>query len=252
MFEVSTVLEGIEAIGLAERFGLIDKLVTFFKKPQNIVVLGATGTGKSNFLATIQGIESEIFDAFNRSHIRELHQLKISKFRFNFYDTPGHQANFSERINAIREALRQHRIGIINVVSYGYHDYDVIETTKIINKAGVVKDSFLHEHRKDEISLLSEWMPLLGANESDDFLITLMTKADIWWDIRKEVERYYTSGDYGAVIRRSFHGKSLTMPYCSILKPYLGVVSPSKSFSDVEKQKLRKQFCATIVKCAAS
>ena len=43
---------------------------------------------------------------------------------------------------------------------------------------------------------LSEWVGLLGDRETAGWLITVVTKSDLWWEQRATVREYYESGAY--------------------------------------------------------
>jgi hypothetical protein len=58
------MIETLEALGAiynrAEKYGLTDYFLDFFSKPVSVVALGVSGAGKSNFLASVQDLNSDI------------------------------------------------------------------------------------------------------------------------------------------------------------------------------------------------
>lgn len=84
--------------------------------------------------------------------------------------------------------------GIVNVVSYGYHESRVDRNVATIG--GKASHEYLEKKRAEEIETLSEWMELLADNSVVGWLITVVTKADLWWDQRDKVLEYYSEGPY--------------------------------------------------------
>jgi hypothetical protein len=122
------------------------------------------------------------------------------KLRIKLIETPGQltDTHKEKRFKAIQKAMAEHRLGIINVTSYGYHEgkFDRSEATTNNNAA---RKTYLEERRKDEILLLQELVNLLaGPGGCAKWLITACSKADLWWspDAERTVTNYYENGDY--------------------------------------------------------
>ncbi len=69
------------------------------------------------------------------------------------------------------------------------------------------KDAFLErycaEQRREEIEILRQLAPHMIASRGKLWMITLVTKQDLWWPERKEViEHYGNGGEYGAEIAK--------------------------------------------------
>jgi hypothetical protein len=67
---------------------------------------------------------------------------------------------------------------------------------RLITSVRKKHEEFLQAHRKIGMLALSEWMPILGGPESAGWLITVVTKADLWWNRRDEVLEFYKAGAY--------------------------------------------------------
>ncbi|MBN2209175.1 MAG: hypothetical protein JW759_07755 [Candidatus Coatesbacteria bacterium] len=85
----------------------------------------------------------------------------------------------AKRMDAIKDALGKGVSGIINVVSYGYHEYDV-DMGAAFNSDGSVNADFLEAHRSAEKRALREWTAMLGDRKTTGWLITIVNKADLW------------------------------------------------------------------------
>ncbi|MGH9846277.1 MAG: GTPase [Blastocatellia bacterium] len=114
----------IEIISKAHKQGWFDKLVSALRKKHRVVVLGATGIGKTAFLESLTETLPRAIESMNRTVFNEKRRIKISKDLFIFTDTPGHRMYTKRRLEAIKEVLKMEGgvEGIINVVSYGYHE----------------------------------------------------------------------------------------------------------------------------------
>src|SRR5206468_2544567 len=51
-----------------------------------------------------------------------------------------------------------------------------------------------------ELDALRDLLPHLEAAKAKVWMITLVTKQDLWWTDRREVAGYYEHGDYGKTI----------------------------------------------------
>src|SRR5439155_6736704 len=180
--EVKTALELIE---IAKKQGWIDKLWTVFSKKYTVLVFGTSGVGKTNFITSLTELVPNAIDALNRTKIAEKHRVKILDHPFTFIDTPGEELQAPQRIRVIQEALRKGVSGIINAAAYGYHEGPASKADVL--DGGAVRDSYLAQRREIEISAIREWAAVLGAREVSNWLITVVTKADLWWDSKETV-----------------------------------------------------------------
>src|SRR5258707_153585 len=116
----------------------------------------------------------------NRTEFAQKHAIRIAKLPFVFIDTSGQKPHASRRLRAVREAMKRPLAGVVNVVSYGYHEERVGKDDAIA--AGVVNETYLEQCRRDEITALDEWMVSLGDEKVAGWLMTVVTKADLWWN----------------------------------------------------------------------
>lgn len=236
-----------ELIEFAQKYGLIDRLADVFSSPFTCLVLGASGAGKSSFLLTIQEISSHFIDNLERTHVWEKKRLKIKNARFSFIDTPGHIDYDEERLSAIREAIRAEKMGVINIVSYGFHETET--TLSDIFDGTTVSYDYLAARRSQEIRALNEWASLLGATESASFVSTVITKADLWWSKREEVEKHYRYGEYSAVMKEANLPHNVHL-YSSGIKKFYGFVDCDGSFDDQIRRRLRAALLSNLVKAS--
>lgn len=189
------IAKAIDLLKTAYKQGWLDKLATSLRKKHKVLVLGPTGAGKTNILESLTELIPKAIDQMNRTEFVQKHSIKISKQPFVFIDTPGQTLHKGRRISSIREAMAGKIDGVINVVSYGYHEYRIGKKEAIASD-GTINESFLERHRLVEMEALKEWTLLLGGRETARWLITVVSKADLWWHQREEVLAHYQSGKY--------------------------------------------------------
>lgn len=227
------VKAGHQIIDDDKRAALIKKIKLLIRSNRKIVVFGISGAGKSQFINSLK----RNLQIAERTLSTEKIAHEIEDFPIIFIDTPGHSERSTFRKKEVTDILRNGVEGIINVVSYGYEENLESETANIFQPNGAVKESFLNQNRKAEIERLSEWLPLIQPNDIR-WMINLVTKADIWWENLAEANQYYEKGDYSEAFKSiSNYTHVLTVPYCSIIKPYYGVKT-SGAFGEIEKAQM--------------
>jgi energy-coupling factor transporter ATP-binding protein EcfA2 len=228
----------IKLIELAVKQGWIDRLVDALKKKHRIIVLGSTGAGKTNFIDSLTALVPKTIGQMERTEFAKHNAIKISKSPFIFVDTPGQLHHHSRRIKAIREAMRKKIAGVINVVSFGYHEGRTGKR-EALRVDGTIKESFLEKNRKVEIEALDDWKILLGGRETVDWLITVVTKADLWWNQRDEVLEYYQRGAYYEALGTAQSLNPVVLEYCSVFHKFFGEGPLSGTFDEDDRVRLR-------------
>jgi hypothetical protein len=220
----------------------------------NVLVLGVSGTGKTSFVDDIFGRYSkrsgEFMTAKNKSHFG-----KIDRQNLHFWDTPGQTGEpyRGERKAAIRQASTLQPLGIINVVSYGYHE-GPIENSKAVDR-DKVKVEFLDRRRQEEIEQLNEWTDFLcGRDGNATWVITVVTKADLWWSPAAfgDVLDHYNRGAYLDRIVAAGPVSHKVLPYCSTFKPFFDVVPMSGYYSDEKRKEHHNELLANLLANCAS
>ena len=190
-------------------------------KPTRVLLLGVSGSGKTQFLNSFLGIPM-LED--NRTYVP---QNKFYIFpngrKIQFVDLPGHVTLTSTRQKYVDEITNNKITGIINVVNYGYNDAE--ENEADVFKAGEneIKDAYLKDNRKNELTQLNEWLTRIHVESKPKWLITIVNKADIWYDKKDEVTAYYENGEYGnAFIEVKRVVPHYIFLYCSVINPFGG------------------------------
>ena len=94
--------------------------------------------------------------------------------------------------------------GVVHVVSYGYHSLEKgvplrnLPLFKTAKTKAKFFSAYLQACRKQEIQLLCELQPHLQAETKKLWMMTLVTKQDLWWPKRTAVRKHFCSGEYCA------------------------------------------------------
>lgn len=221
----------------------------YLHKTQRIVVYGVSGVGKTEFLHSLLG------DGFSNGQRTQ----DLVKYPFElpdghkviFIDTPGHPTMEAVRERLQRDYTNCKITGIINIVSKGFHS---TPETPIIDvfKAGTneIKEEYLRENIKLENNQLSEWQTYIKADNQVKWFMTIVNKADLWYDNHNDVMEYYRSGEYYSAIKGIEHCCNIhTFPYCSIMKPFMGKFRSVK-YSEVEKRNMYEELISQLQRLA--
>ncbi len=234
---------------LAEDEGLLAKLANFFKHKETIIVLGSTGSGKTNLLDSL-GVAAalvEAIPAINRSQAPDRRRVIVNERPFNIIDTPGQKGHEPHRQALYREAMARPPVRVINVVSFGYHEY-ATGSSEAVDGVGTPRDDWLERHRANELTAMREWLPLLGNRTTTSWILTAITKADLWWNEHDSVVSYYESGPYAEEIQRHDSGlKHSVLPYSSVFHRFYGASPLAGTFDDEDRLQTTSHFLQQLV-----
>lgn len=245
------IATGIEIASLllkeAKSQGLLTKLKTLLKRKPRVLVLGCTGAGKTNFLNALVQPQPGPIPKESRTRYTEAKDLLVSTNAYRFVDTPGDTERKDDRIQAIREAMSAKGgiSGVINVVSYGYHEYDLPAAQAVA--AGEARPDFLEKHRQEEIEQLAEWTHLLGNKQTVQWCVTVVTKADLWWDRKPAVMEHYRKGEYFKALRGAKSLGPRVVPFCSVFHRFYGEAKMSGVFDERDQKQTRDDLIQTLV-----
>lgn len=192
----------------------------YCKRNIKVAVYGASGVGKSQFLNTITNTYQ-----FSTVRTRKLTKRELvlkSGRKIVFIDTPGHQSIKMVREKVISDIYKGKLDGIINVVNYGYNDGEDLEIDKAFKTGtNVVKQSYLSDNRRKEIINTKEFIEAITNEAKLKWVLTIVNKADIWYNDLNKVMEYYEGGDYGAILSKLSHATKIrTLPFCSLISPF--------------------------------
>lgn len=242
---LETSREAIEIVNEApENYRKIVKMFNKYCRPTiRVLVVGESGTGKSQFLLTICKKKEFVSDSTMISYPC---QLELPNGRMvEFIDTPGQQSLKPERKRSIKDIIRKKYSGIINLVCYGYQVTEETDAS-LVFQGDVIKESYLKENREKELKQLEEWLPEIDKDSNVKWVLTIINKADVWWEKRDEVIYYYKNTKYGEKLKELLK-VSITdvLPYCSVINPFCH--KPMKLiFGEKEKYTLHCHLCSEL------
>lgn len=215
-------------------------------KPTRVLLLGVSGSGKTQFVNSFLGIPM-LED--NRTYVpEEKYYIFPNGRKIQFVDLPGHATHKGARQKYIDEITKNKIAGIINVVNYGYNDAEVNEADVFKTGENEIKNAYLRDNRKNELAQLNEWLGRIHAESKPKWLITIVNKADIWYDKRDEVAAYYENGEYGnAFVEIKRVLPHYTFLYCSVINPF-GGRPMTIIMSERTKNELQKNFKESLLR----
>jgi hypothetical protein len=230
-----------------------------------VLVFGCTGTGKTSMIKSLadpRGMADKIPLA-NRTNIEAPHPVDLDGIRFIVFDTPGSQ-EAAKTVNAVTAPFKEGNrgtfarikgIGIINVVSYGYHEYSEKGRAEFVVNSHAVNPAALDRHRHQEVRALEGWASRIEETGTQiDWVITAVNKADLWADNWETVKGHYQDGEYQRILERYLGSTSklIITRYCSALMRFYETVPMSGTLEEGERWVVYKHFCDELIKIGAA
>ncbi len=230
----------------ARRQRRLDKVLELLGQSHRVMILGCTGVGKTNFCQALRSIVVEAIDAANRTEFPVHERLRINEHLFSLIDVPGQDRHEALRKQAMLSAMRQPRLGVINVVCYGYHEFGEGREAAI-DEQGRLRGGFLEMQRQHELESSYEWLQILGDRTTLSWYITVVAKADLWWQQRDEVMRYYNDGEYANSLIGLRDLGGAVVPFCSVFRRFYGNIPLAGTFDDADRLRLRENMFRVLV-----
>lgn len=234
-----------EAYNFAEKQGLLQSFLNFFKKKHRVLVLGSSGVGKTQLIRSLTDVVPELVSVIERTKFPKISKLSVNQHLFEFLDTPGELNKTEIREKVLKEAVDRKFPLIINVVSYGFHEYSASGERRFFEN-GKLSADYLDEHKLIENDLFAQWVTSLSNLKVRARVLTVASKADIWWKDRDQVLEHYGSGAYSEALIGS-DLEHAVLPYCSRIKRFHEVGEVCSTFDETIKGELRKGFFEAFV-----
>ena len=195
--------------------GLLSELRDWFRggrKEQaqgqpGILVLGAGGAGKSTLGRILSGEYNFLLDSpgeYQESMSVEEYELQGDP-KTEIWVPPGQLHRRDATWTDLLADLAAGKFrGIILTNAYGYHalgqvSYKDTRLYEETGKAGFLP-AYLDDRRSEELAVLRKLIESARPTQRKLWMLSLVSKQDLWWPKRSEVERHYRDGEYGTAI----------------------------------------------------
>ncbi|MFT8518985.1 hypothetical protein [Acetobacter syzygii] len=173
-----------------------------------IPIFGSGGVGKSTAAKIIAGSTPDnAYNSYTESIWTEQVPLN-GDIPGELFVAPGQEVRIDRHWPDLFKTLSCGRaIGLINVVSYGYHSLEINSFKESASwRDGMSIDDFRLQYTADrrdlELKLLEEVVSGLAATTSHVWMVTIINKQDLWYDIQESVLSHYKSGNYAEKLAR--------------------------------------------------
>ena len=233
------ILKAFEAVGGKK---LISALL---ERKHYILVIGSTGAGKTALVGALSSMEQQLVSVINRTERTTKKALKIGKISTILVDTPGEIGKLSSRMSEFSRFYQKSRVGIIIVVSNGFHEYRSSDKSEI-DTADKLSE-FILRHQKIELEYLEAFSSQFPYIDQVDWAIVVATKADLWWNTESIVLSKYRDSKFQHVAKKICRHGAAVRPFSSTTEPFMKTVPSAINFSESKRRDIRLNLIASLI-----
>ena len=189
-----------------------------------IAIVGAGGTGKSTLARILVSENPLLVDESYDPNWTLTEEILPGDVPVQLLVAPGQERYIATEWQQIFDRLAgARRLGVVNVVSYGYHSVEseslsmLAETNQSSLNAERLCD-YVEERRGIEIKRLASLREGLKSVKKATWMLTVVTKQDLWWMDRVQVKQHYSGGEgeYAGIIsgiQNDFAARSISFSH---------------------------------------
>lgn len=195
---------------------LYSNVTGWFSEPaeRGVLIVGPGGVGKTTLGQFLSGQEELATSGSYTESVGTEEFALSADTRVQLVIPPGQahrrKATWDQRLEDIAKGKFR---GVIIIHAYGHHTLGDISYVnhKLYNPEKGFDEfvvEYLEQCRKAEEQILSLVCNAVKRCTAPIWVLTLVTKQDLWWDERDTVEKHYVEGKYGKILKECLGSKS--------------------------------------------